>query len=157
MTKLGKTVALVGMMGAGKSSLGRRLAARLSAPFRDADSEIETAAGCSISEIFERYGEAAFRDGERRVIARLLAMTWETGTFWNVNLPHLMPDAPDPEVVFCPLDLSPMPIAYRLDDTESSAHFQGDYHARARNPGRDIDICFRGRIAVSLIRLGEAW
>ena len=72
MTKLNKTVALVGMMGAGKSSIGRRLAARLATPFRDADSEIETAAGCSISEIFERYGEAAFRDGERRVIARLL-------------------------------------------------------------------------------------
>ena len=72
MTKLNKTVALVGMMGAGKSSIGRRLAARLSTPFRDADSEIETAAGCSVSEIFERYGEAAFRDGERRVIARLL-------------------------------------------------------------------------------------
>lgn len=73
MTKLTKTVALVGMMGAGKSSIGRRLAARLSTPFRDADTEIETAAGCSISEIFERYGEAAFRDGERRVIARLLS------------------------------------------------------------------------------------
>ena len=72
MTKLNKTVALVGMMGAGKSSIGRRLAARLSTPFRDADGEIETAAGCSVSEIFERYGEAAFRDGERRVIARLL-------------------------------------------------------------------------------------
>ena len=73
MTKLNKTVALVGMMGAGKSSIGRRLAARLGTPFRDADSEIESAAGCSISEIFERYGEAAFRDGERRVIARLLS------------------------------------------------------------------------------------
>jgi shikimate kinase len=73
MTRLNRTVALVGMMGAGKSSVGRRLAARLDVPFRDADSEIETAAGCSISEIFERYGEPAFRDGERRVIARLLS------------------------------------------------------------------------------------
>src|SRR6516162_9239717 len=73
MTKLNKTVALVGMMGAGKSSIGRRLAARLATPFRDADSETESAAGCSISEIFDRYGEAAFRDGERRVIARLLS------------------------------------------------------------------------------------
>lgn len=60
-------------MGAGKSSVGRRLAARLGVPFRDADSEIEAAAGCTISEIFERFGEANFRDGERRVIARLLA------------------------------------------------------------------------------------
>jgi shikimate kinase len=70
--KLKRTVALVGMMGAGKSSVGRRLAARLNVPFRDADAEIESAAGCTISEIFERFGEPAFRDGERKVIARLL-------------------------------------------------------------------------------------
>jgi shikimate kinase len=73
MTMLNRTVALVGMMGAGKSSVGRRLAQRLQVPFRDADTEIELAAGCSISEIFDRYGEPAFRDGERRVIARLLS------------------------------------------------------------------------------------
>ena len=72
MATLIRTVALVGMMGAGKSALGRRLAQRLEVAFKDADSEIEAAAGCSISDIFERYGEPAFRDGERRVIARLL-------------------------------------------------------------------------------------
>jgi shikimate kinase len=72
MSRLNRTVALVGMMGAGKSSLGRRLAAKLEVAFRDADSEIEAAAGCSINEIFDRYGEAAFRDCERKVIARLL-------------------------------------------------------------------------------------
>jgi shikimate kinase len=72
MSRLKRTVALVGMMGAGKSSLGRRLAAKLEVPFRDADSEIEAAAGCSITQIFERYGEAAFRDCECKVIARLL-------------------------------------------------------------------------------------
>jgi len=71
--KLTRTVALVGMMGAGKSSIGRRLATRLNVPFKDADTEIESAAGCSISEIFERFGEPAFRDGERKVIARLLS------------------------------------------------------------------------------------
>ncbi len=70
--KLQRSVALVGMMGAGKSSIGRRLATRLNVPFKDADAEIETAAGCTISEIFERYGEPAFRSGERKVIARLL-------------------------------------------------------------------------------------
>ena len=69
---LNKTVALVGMMGAGKTSLGRRLAARLEVPFRDADHEIETAAGLTVSEIFAKFGEPYFRDGERRVIARLL-------------------------------------------------------------------------------------
>src|ERR1700722_13292500 len=60
------------MMGAGKSTIGRRLAARLRLPFLDADSEIETAAGMSIPDIFETHGEAHFRDGEARVIARLL-------------------------------------------------------------------------------------
>jgi shikimate kinase len=69
---LNRTVALVGMMGAGKTSLGKRLAARLDVPFRDADHEIEAAASLSVSEIFEKFGEPYFRDGERRVIARLL-------------------------------------------------------------------------------------
>ncbi|MCC7428980.1 MAG: 3-dehydroquinate synthase [Alphaproteobacteria bacterium] len=68
----GRSVVLVGLMGAGKSSIGRRLAQRLGLPFQDADSEIEAAAGMSIPEIFSRLGEPAFRDGERRVIARLL-------------------------------------------------------------------------------------
>lgn len=72
MRKLDKSVVLVGMMGAGKTSVGRRLAGILGMPFRDADAEIETAAGCSINEIFERFGEPAFRAGERKVIARLL-------------------------------------------------------------------------------------
>ncbi|MDF2763371.1 MAG: shikimate kinase [Rhodospirillales bacterium] len=67
-----KTIVLVGLMGAGKSCVGRRLASVLGLPFCDADKEIEEAAGCSIPELFSRYGEAAFRDGERRVIHRLL-------------------------------------------------------------------------------------
>jgi shikimate kinase len=67
-----RTIALVGLMGVGKSSVGRRLAAVLDLPFRDADTEVETAAGRSIPEIFDAFGEAIFRDGERRVIARLL-------------------------------------------------------------------------------------
>jgi shikimate kinase len=67
-----RTIVLVGLMGAGKSTVGRRLAAALGMPFRDADAEIETAAGRSVSEIFAQFGEQAFRDGERRVIARLL-------------------------------------------------------------------------------------
>ena len=69
----GRSIVLVGLMGAGKTSIGRRLAARLGMPFRDADAEIELAAGCSIPELFARYGESEFRAGERRVIRRLLA------------------------------------------------------------------------------------
>jgi shikimate kinase/3-dehydroquinate synthase len=68
-----RSIVLVGMPGAGKSSIGRRLAMRLGLPFVDADAEIEAAAGLPITEIFARYGEPHFRDGERRVIARILA------------------------------------------------------------------------------------
>ncbi|MGN6280125.1 MAG: shikimate kinase [Sphingomonas sp.] len=68
----GKPIVLVGLMGVGKSTVGRRLAQRLGLPFVDADSEIESAAGMSIADIFDAFGEAYFRDGERRVIARLL-------------------------------------------------------------------------------------
>ncbi len=67
-----RSLVLVGLMGAGKSSVGKRLAARLGLPFFDADTEIEKAAGASIPDIFAEHGETAFRDGERRVIARLL-------------------------------------------------------------------------------------
>ncbi len=73
LKRLGQgSLILVGLMGAGKSSVGKRLAARLNIPFVDADTAIEEAAGMSIADIFSIYGEAAFRDGERRVIARLL-------------------------------------------------------------------------------------
>ena len=67
-----RSIVLVGMMGAGKSSIGRRLAARLAIPFIDADAEIESAAGMTIPEIFDKHGEPYFRAGEARVIARLL-------------------------------------------------------------------------------------
>ena len=67
-----RSIVLVGMMGAGKSSIGRRLAARLGIPFIDADAEIESAAGMTIREIFAKHGEPYFRAGEARVIARLL-------------------------------------------------------------------------------------
>ncbi|MEM7446203.1 MAG: shikimate kinase [Pseudomonadota bacterium] len=71
-SNLPKTLVLVGLMGAGKSAIGRRLAARLGRRFIDADQEIEAAAGCSIEDIFDSYGEAAFRDVERRVVVRLM-------------------------------------------------------------------------------------
>jgi shikimate kinase len=67
-----RSLVLIGMMGVGKSSIGRRLGARLGVPFVDADAEIEKAAGMSIADIFARHGEADFRSGEARVIARLL-------------------------------------------------------------------------------------
>ncbi len=71
--RLHRPIVLVGLMGAGKTSVGKRLAALLGVPFTDSDSRIVEAAGMSVPEIFSSLGEAAFRDGERRVIARLLA------------------------------------------------------------------------------------
>ncbi len=70
-----KSIVLVGLMGAGKSSVGRRLAAELDLPFKDADTEIELASNLTVPEFFEIHGESAFRDGERKVISRLLANT----------------------------------------------------------------------------------
>ena len=79
---------LIGLMGSGKTTIGRRLAARLDVPFVDADDEVERAAGCSIADMFEVHGEAAFREGEKRVIARLLegqpgVMATGGGAFMN--------------------------------------------------------------------------
>ena len=85
-----RSVVLVGMMGAGKTSVGKRLAARLGLPFIDADEEIEAGARMTIPEIFEKFGEAYFRDGERRVIARLLeqgpcVLSTGGGAFMNAS------------------------------------------------------------------------
>ncbi|HMK70378.1 MAG TPA: shikimate kinase [Xanthobacteraceae bacterium] len=91
LDRLGRrSIVLVGMMGVGKSSVGRRLAARLSIPFVDADTEIEKAAGMSVADIFARHGEADFRSGEARVIARLLeggpqVLSTGGGAFMNPN------------------------------------------------------------------------
>ena len=92
-----RSIVLVGLMGAGKSCIGRRLAARLDLPFLDADKEIESAAGCTIEEIFERHGEAAFRDGERKVIARLLKgpvciLATGGGAFMNPQIKNAVKD-----------------------------------------------------------------
>lgn len=70
--RLDRPIVLVGLMGVGKSTVGRRLARRLGLPFIDSDAAIEDAAGCSAAEVFERFGEKDFRDGERRLVARLI-------------------------------------------------------------------------------------
>jgi 5'-nucleotidase len=86
-----------------------------------------------------------------RVLRQLLAMPLEPGTFWNVNFPHLGPDEPDPEIVFCPLDPSPLPLTYRVEDGQAT--YTGNYQSRARRPLSDVDVCFGGRIAVTLVRV----
>ncbi|WP_052134906.1 shikimate kinase [Sphingomonas sp. 37zxx] len=110
-----RAIVLVGLMGAGKSTVGRRLAARLHLPFVDADTEIETAAGMSVNDIFERFGEAHFRDGERRVIARLIDGTRKViatggGAFVNAETRALILD----QALAIWLDAEPHVLAERV-------------------------------------------
>lgn len=85
------------------------------------------------------------------VIQGLMARPLMPGTFWNVNLPHLGPDDPDPDVVFCPVDPSPLPLAYR--DADGGLLYCGNYHGRERREASDVDVCFGGRIAVSRVHV----
>ena len=86
------------------------------------------------------------------VLKQLFATPSATGTFYNVNLPHLDRADPDPEVVFCPLDPRPLPLSFH-HDPEEGALYNGDYQARERVPGADVDVCFSGKIAVTVLRL----
>ncbi len=87
-----------------------------------------------------------------RVLTDLLTRPIEPGLFYNVNFPHLTADAPEPDVVFCPLDPNPLPLSYRHE--ENGHHrYDGDYQARQRQAGSDVDTCFTGSIAVTAIRL----
>lgn len=87
-----------------------------------------------------------------QVLEQLFAQPPETGTFYNVNLPNLRPDEPDPKMVFCPLDPRPLPLSFRHDEAEG-LFYSGDYQARERVLGGDVDVCFRGNIAVTVMRL----
>jgi 5'-nucleotidase len=87
----------------------------------------------------------------RLLLRELLGRPWTPGTFWNVNLPHRRPEDPDPEVVFCPIDRTPLPLSYRQES--ELFHYDGDYHGRRREEGADVDVCFRGHIAVSQVSL----
>lgn len=85
----------------------------------------------------------------RMVLEELLPRPLRPGTFWNVNLPHPASEGPPPRIVFCPLDDGPLPLSYRVDG--EYLHYDGNYHQRVRRPGADVDVCFRGDIAVSLL------
>lgn len=86
-----------------------------------------------------------------RVLTLLLAQPWEPGTFWNVNLPHPEPGSPDPPIIECPLDPSPLPLRFHIEG--DSARYTGDYQTRARQPGCDVDLCFRGHITLTCVPL----
>jgi 5'-nucleotidase len=85
------------------------------------------------------------------VVAELLTQPWSPGVFWNINLPHLEPDSPDPQVIHCPLDSGPLPLSFRQDG--EWLHYNGDYHQRSRGQGTDVDVCFSGNIAVTRLSL----
>lgn len=85
------------------------------------------------------------------LLTDLVARPWEPGTFWNINLPPLPASACDPEIVFCPVDSSPLPVSYREEG--EFLVYNGDYHDRRRQRGADIDVCFSGKISVSLIHV----
>jgi 5'-nucleotidase len=113
--------------------------------------------GIAVSQYHKR-GMTIDWDRAMRWVARLLpdlvAREWTPGTFWNINLPHLRPEEPDPEVIICPLDPSPLPLSFR---SEGDLHFyNGDYHQRPRRPGSDVDVCFSGGIAVTCVALFAA-
>lgn len=87
-----------------------------------------------------------------QVIDKLLQHPLEPGSFWNVNLPHLETDEPDPAIVFCPLCTQPLPAIF--EPLESGLwKYAGEYSKRARDPGSDVDVCFSGNIAVTQIRV----
>ena len=88
----------------------------------------------------------------RPLLVDLMARPIEPGVFFNVNLPHLLPGEPDPEIVFCSLDPNPLPLSYRHEENEG-LFYDGDYQARKRSRGSDVDVCFSGSIAVTPVRL----
>ena len=134
-----RPIVLVGLMGVGKTTVGRRLANRLRLPFADADAEIEAAAAMSIAEIFDRYGEPYFRDGERRVIARLMdgaakVIATGGGAFVNPDTRALM--LRDALVIW--LDADPQVLVEVLQLGSGFAallHFSGS-HEQLWNPVR---------------------
>jgi 5'-nucleotidase len=83
------------------------------------------------------------------ILPGLMAQPPEAGTFWNVNLPHPEPGGPDPEVVYCQVDTSPLPLAFR--EEPGGLVYCGDYQGRARLAASDVAVCFGGRIAVSKV------
>ena len=127
-----RSLVFVGMMGAGKTTLGRRVAARLDIPFADLDQEIEKAAALTVAEIFARHGEAHFRDGERRVIARLLAdgpqvLATGGGAFMNAETRAAIAQAgvsvwieADPAVLFARIRHKPTRPLLQTPDPEGT-------------------------------------
>ncbi len=85
-----------------------------------------------------------------RVLKELWDIPIPQGSFWNVNLPHLEVGKPEPEIVFCEPSIDPLPIKFRVEG--NLYHYKGEYNKRDRAPGTDVDVCFSGNIAVTLVK-----
>jgi 5'-nucleotidase len=110
--------------------------------------------GIAVSHYRKKHGPIDWNqaaDWIAPILRDLIARPLAPGGFWNINLPHLEPGSPTPEVVFCPLDPAPLPIGFRQEGDDW--HYVGDYHSRRRQLGSDVDVCFRGKIAVTEMRL----
>jgi 5'-nucleotidase len=86
-----------------------------------------------------------------RVLEKLLSYPIPPKSFWNVNLPHIEANLPEPEIVFCEPSRQPLPVKYRIEG--DFYYYEGEYAKRDRTAGTDVDVCFSGNIAVTLIRL----
>jgi 5'-nucleotidase len=86
-----------------------------------------------------------------KILQELFDRPMPDRSFWNVNLPHLTPDTPEPEIVFCQPSIDPLPIDFRIEG--DCYYYQGEYAKRDRAPNTDVDVCFSGKIAVTLITL----
>jgi 5'-nucleotidase len=86
-----------------------------------------------------------------RVLKDLLSRPMPPNSFWNVNLPHLEPEQPEPKIILCEASIDPLPVKFEAQG--NIYHYQGEYAQRDRKPGTDVDVCFGGNIAVTLIRL----
>lgn len=86
-----------------------------------------------------------------KVLTDILSRPMPPNSFWNVNLPHLEPEQPEPKIILCEPSIDPLPVKFQIKD--DLYHYQGEYAKRDRTPGTDVDICFGGNIAVTLIKL----
>jgi 5'-nucleotidase len=87
-----------------------------------------------------------------QVLTEILAQPLTPGLYWNVNLPSLTPDDPEPRVVHCALEIGPLPLSFR--ELDECLHYNGNYHERPRIAGSDVDVCFAGNIAVTRLTVG---
>ncbi len=111
-------------------------------------------AGIAVSHYIQRGRSIDWSVATRltaKVLTLLLDKPLPTGSFWNVNLPHMAPDQPEPEIICCPPCTQPLPLAFSFED--GNFCYVGEYGKRNRDPGADVDVCFSGNIAVTQVKL----